>query len=104
MRLGMLALLLWLNLTVTSRVGLAQDLIEHPLDRAKAAAVDAAVDAEMRKQGLIGVAVGVVQDGRIVLLSGYGLANRESLKPVTRQTEFNWASNSPLLPMPLRSS
>jgi CubicO group peptidase (beta-lactamase class C family) len=58
------------------------------------AAVDAAVAAEMKKQALVGVAVGVLQDNKIVYLKGYGQADRERNLPVTTRTVFNWASNS----------
>lgn len=59
-----------------------------------AIAVDGAVASEMRKQGVAGAAVGVILEGRIVHLKGYGLADREMAVPVTTRTVFNWASNS----------
>jgi CubicO group peptidase (beta-lactamase class C family) len=61
---------------------------------AKAAAVDAAVEAEMAEQQVVGVAVGIIRDGEIRYLKGYGKADREQGTPVTAQTVFNWASNS----------
>jgi serine beta-lactamase-like protein LACTB len=64
------------------------------LSPATAAAVDTAVQAEMKKQQAVGVAVGVLQQGKIVYLKGYGLADREKETPVTVDTVFNWASNS----------
>lgn len=64
------------------------------LPAAKAKAVDAAVAAEMTKQQAVGVAIGIIQDGQIVYLKGYGLADRENKTPVTADTVFNWASNS----------
>jgi serine beta-lactamase-like protein LACTB len=59
----------------------------------KAKAVDAAVKEEMNKQQVVGVAIGIIEDGRVVYLNGYGLADREKNKPVTADTVFNWASN-----------
>lgn len=59
-----------------------------------AARVDAAVRGEMERQGLVGVAVGMLQKGEVVYLQGYGLADREKNQPVTIETVFNWASNS----------
>lgn len=56
--------------------------------------VDAAVQKEMEKQSLVGVAVGILRDGEIVYLKGYGAANREKKLPVTTESVFNWASNS----------
>jgi serine beta-lactamase-like protein LACTB len=60
----------------------------------QSAAIDSAVQAEMEKQQAVGVAVGVIEQGKIVYLQGYGLADREAKKPVTINTVFNWASNS----------
>lgn len=59
-----------------------------------AAQVDQAVKAEMKKQDLVGVSIGIVEDGEIVYLQGYGWANRETQVPVTSDTVINWASNS----------
>jgi CubicO group peptidase (beta-lactamase class C family) len=59
-----------------------------------AEAVDAAVTAEMQKQQIVGVAVGVIRDSKVVYTKGYGLANLRSRTPVTDGTVFNWASNS----------
>ena len=56
--------------------------------------VDKAMRDEMAGQELIGLAVGIIQDGQIAYLKGYGLANREQRLPVTRQTMFRWASIS----------
>lgn len=68
--------------------------IAKPLSPAQAAAVDQAVEAEIAKQQLVGVAVGILRDGQIAYVKGYGLADREQKTPVTTETEFNWASNS----------
>ena len=57
-------------------------------------AVDTAMRDEMKQQELVGLAVGVVKDGRIEYLKGYGWADREKQTPVTRQTMFRWASIS----------
>jgi CubicO group peptidase (beta-lactamase class C family) len=48
----------------------------------------------MEKQKLVGLSVGVLRDGRVVYLQGYGLADRENKVRVTPKTVFNWASNS----------
>ena len=48
----------------------------------------------MQAPGNVGLAIGVIRDGRIVYLKGYGLADREAGTPVTMQTVFNWASNA----------
>ena len=57
-------------------------------------AVDAAMWDEMKRQELVGRAVGVIVDGRVVYTQGYGWADREKQVPVTRATMFRWASIS----------
>jgi serine beta-lactamase-like protein LACTB, mitochondrial len=64
-----------------------------PLSKNSVAAVDEAVDAEMQRQQLVGVAVGIIRHGEVVLTKGYGLADAENQIPVTKRTVFNWASN-----------
>lgn len=66
----------------------AQEPFEH------AEAVDAAVVAEMEKHHIVGAAVGIIRDSKVVYTQGYGFANLESQTPVTRESVFNWASNS----------
>ena len=58
------------------------------------ATIDEAVEAEMQRQQLVGVAIGIIRDGTIVLTKGYGFADFENQVPVTTQTVFNWESNS----------
>jgi len=57
-------------------------------------AVDAAMRDEMKRQELVGLAVGVIVDGRVAYTQGYGWADREKQVPVTRETMFRWASIS----------
>lgn len=57
-------------------------------------AVDEAVAAAMQDQELVGAAVGVILDGQVVYLQGYGMADLRREIPVTTETVFNWASNS----------
>jgi CubicO group peptidase (beta-lactamase class C family) len=64
-----------------------------PLSKGSVAAVDEAVDAEMQRQQLVGVAVGIIRHGEVVLTKGYGFADAENQIPVTKRTVFNWASN-----------
>ena len=72
----------------------AQPVASYLLTKPQAEAVDEGVQAEMERQKLVGVAVGVIREGEIVYLQGYGLADRELGVKVTQQTVFNWASNS----------
>jgi CubicO group peptidase (beta-lactamase class C family) len=64
------------------------------LTRAMEAAIDEAVNAELQRQRIVGAAIGVIDEGRIVYIQGYGLADREKASSVDRNTVFNWASNS----------
>ena len=56
--------------------------------------VDLAMRAEIAKQNIVGLAVGVIEGGRITYIKGYGFADREKRVPVTRKTMFRWASIS----------
>lgn len=67
------------------------------LSKARSAAVDAAVKAEMEKQHAVGVAIGIVEGGKVVYSKGYGLADREKNVPVDTDTMFRWASCSKML-------
>ncbi len=66
--------------------------ISAPLAPAKAAAVDAAIQAEMQKEQIVGMAIGIIENGKVDYLKGYGLADREKNIPVTTETMFRWAS------------
>jgi serine beta-lactamase-like protein LACTB, mitochondrial len=85
--------LVLLALALPATAALAQSAPKQ-LDAKTAAAVDAAVAAEIKRQGYVGAALGVIRDGEVVYLKGYGLADREKKVPVTTDTVFNWASNS----------
>ena len=56
--------------------------------------MDEAARAEMGRQEIVGLAVGVIQEGRISYLKGYGWSDREKRIPVSRKTMFRWASIS----------
>ena len=57
-------------------------------------AVDRAVEAEMLRQELVGVAIGLIRDGEVAYVRGYGSEDRENRIPVTERTMFRWASIS----------
>jgi N-acyl-D-amino-acid deacylase len=66
----------------------------HPgrvLRRADTSAVDGYVLDEMTRQGIPGVAVGIVDHGKVTT-RGYGLANVEQMTPVTDETIFESGS------------
>ncbi len=48
----------------------------------------------MKKPAMVGLAVGVVENGRITFLQGYGETLKGSNDPVTPETVFRWASCS----------
>jgi len=56
------------------------------------ASIDAFVKAEMRRQHVPGVAVGIYSRGTILLAKGYGMANVELSVPVKPQTIFQSGS------------
>lgn len=56
--------------------------------------LDARLRRLMEKRAMVGLAVGVVENGRITFLSGYGETLAGSGEPVTPETVFRWASVS----------
>jgi beta-lactamase class C len=69
------------------------------LEPAKRRDVDyAALDARFKRMAarpnMVGMAVGIVEQGRITFLSGYGETLAGSGEPVTPETVFRWASVS----------
>ncbi|HEX4848444.1 MAG TPA: serine hydrolase domain-containing protein [Novosphingobium sp.] len=60
----------------------------------RADAIEDAINAELRRQDIPGLAVAVVERGRVVRLSGHGLANLEHRVPVTPDTVFQGGSTA----------
>ena len=58
------------------------------------AALDERLKRLAEKKAVVGLAVGIVENGRITFLSGYGEEIAGSGRPVTPQTVFRWASVS----------
>ena len=56
--------------------------------------VDARIRQLMTKPAMVGLAVGIVENGRITFLQGYGETLAGSGDPVTPETVFRWASCS----------
>jgi beta-lactamase class C len=56
--------------------------------------LDARLKQLMNKPAMVGLAVGVVENGRITFLQGYGETLKGSGEPVTPDTVFRWASCS----------
>jgi len=55
---------------------------------ARAAELDSIVHAHIDSKGIVGLSVGVMQDGKVVLAKGYGMASLERRVPVTTATMF----------------
>lgn len=56
--------------------------------------IDQLVLRAMDQQDLVGVALGLVEDGQLTYLKGYGWADKESREAVTLNSSFRWASIS----------
>jgi beta-lactamase class C len=56
--------------------------------------LDARLQKLMQRPTMVGLAVGVVENGRITFLKGYGETAAGSGEPVTPETVFRWASVS----------
>ena len=56
--------------------------------------VDDIVSAELKRQGVPGASIAVVQDGKVVKAAGYGLANVELQIPATAETVYQIGSVS----------
>ncbi len=76
----------------TSATGLALLLAIAATPAARADSLDDAVTAELKRQNIPGLAIGIEQDGKITRLSGYGSANLEWQVPVTPDTLFQTGS------------
>jgi serine beta-lactamase-like protein LACTB, mitochondrial len=62
------------------------------------AGIDAVVDAFMAARGIVGLGVGIVVNGEVAYVAGYGLADRDADIPVRPyETRFRWASISKTL-------
>ena len=58
------------------------------------ARLDARLSQLMREPDMVGLAVGVVEGGKIRFVKGYGLASADGQEAVTANTVFRWASLS----------
>jgi len=77
---------------LAAMTGLALLLSIGAAQSAQADALDDAVNAEIKRQNIPGLAIGIERDGKIVRLSGYGSANLEWQIPVTPDTLFQTGS------------
>jgi CubicO group peptidase (beta-lactamase class C family) len=94
MRLALTIILAFFVIDTTSPKAAAQAVADRTLAPHKAETVDKAVNRVMKEEGLVGVTIGVIQNGRIAYLQAYGWADRERRIPAKVATVINWASNS----------
>ena len=66
----------------------------HPPRAVDYALVDARLRRLIADPRMVGLAIGIVEDGQITYLRGYGETSRGSGDPVTADTVFRWASVS----------
>lgn len=67
-----------------------------PEVRASIRLFEAWIDGQMAYRGLPGIAVGVIQDQKLVWARGFGYADTASREPVTPKTKFRMASHTKL--------
>ena len=66
----------------------------HRLDQVRVAELGRFVEAAMKETGVPGVAVGLIQDGKVVFAGGYGVRELGGAKKVDANTLFMIASNT----------
>ena len=67
----------------------------HTLDAARLAALEAFIEEARRIWEIPGMAVAIVQDGKVVLEKGFGVKELGKSDPVTPRTRFRIASMIP---------
>lgn len=56
--------------------------------------LDARLDRLMAERDMTGLAIAVIENGKLAFIQGYGVASQETGEPVTQHTVFRWASLS----------
>ena len=56
--------------------------------------VDAFIASQMKQQGIMGLSIGIVKNGKVVMAKGYGQANIELNVPATEETVYKIGSVS----------
>lgn len=74
-----------------ARLAIVSSAARHDVNYAL---LDSRLQRLMQKPFMVGLAVGVVENGRITFLRGYGVTQAGSSEQVTPQTVFRWASLS----------
>ena len=76
---------------ISAELAMVQPAKRSRIDYAK---LDGRLKRMVEKPTMVGMAVGIVENGRITFLSGYGETLEASGEPVTPETVFRWASVS----------
>ena len=79
------------NARIIARLAAVEPASRSRIDYAR---LDARLKRMAEKPTMVGMAVGIVENGRITFLSGYGETLEGSGEPVTPETVFRWASVS----------
>ncbi|HEY0629095.1 MAG TPA: serine hydrolase domain-containing protein [Sphingomicrobium sp.] len=77
--------------TISARLATVEPASRSRIDYAR---LDERLRRMAEKPNMVGLAVGIVENGRITFLSGYGETLEGSGEPVTPDTVFRWASVS----------
>ncbi|MEL6654603.1 MAG: serine hydrolase domain-containing protein, partial [Bacteroidota bacterium] len=85
---------LFLSLNSCDNLPEVLEEISLEIGNERIAAVDSAVRVEMRHQNIPGMAVAVIQDGKVTHINGYGFTDEDRQDEVTIETVFRWASIS----------
>ena len=81
-------------LDAASRTAVAPVFRTHPPRAVDYARIDQRMRRIMADPQMVGLAIGIVEDGQITFLRGYGETLRGTGDPVTADTVFRWASVS----------
>jgi CubicO group peptidase (beta-lactamase class C family) len=73
---------------ITAGAGRAQQPAQHESVLSKLQGLDALADQAMKEWKVPGLAIAVVQDGKVVYAKGYGYRDLENKLPVTPETQF----------------
>lgn len=87
MRISLIVLL-----ALTHMLALAQPRPRY--STTQSAAIDAFIEAELSRQKIAGLSIGIIRDGQVCKSKGYGLANLEYDMPATENTVYKLGSVS----------
>ena len=92
--MGKSLLMLYISFAFTCLVAKAQLNTDSKIVNFRMASVDNLIKQEMDKQHIFGLSLGIIKDGKVIVVKGYGLANIEHNIPATEQTVYKIGSVS----------